>query len=70
MAVSDLSKQELTAISRVVELYDEIFTTLCEVDARPSGPLHIESEYCPGYLGWVGFNENGDITFQPSEAHE
>jgi hypothetical protein len=66
--VSDLSRQELAALSKVVELWDEICSVLAKVEAHPRDGLvlHIDSEIHPFYLGWVGYNENGDITFQPS----
>lgn len=67
--ISDLSKKELSALARVVELWDEIWTVLSTIDAHPqSASLHIDSELYPGYLGWVGWNEGGDITFQPAPA--
>lgn len=72
MTVSDLSSQELRALARVVELWDEICSELAKVQAYPrdGSVLHIDTELPPGYLGWVGWNESGDITFQPSEAPE
>lgn len=67
--ISDLSKQELSALARATELWDEIWTTLATIDARPQVPcLHIDTEVYPGYLGWIGWNEGGDITFQPAPA--
>ena len=63
---SDLSKGELRAIARTVELWDEIHNVLSAVEARPRGVLHIDTEIQPGHLGWIGHNENGDITFQPA----
>ena len=65
--ISDLSKQELHAIARVVELWEEIYIALGKVEAYPrGGVLHIDSEVQPGYLGWIGWNEGGDVTFQPA----
>jgi hypothetical protein len=67
MVIGDLSKEEMAAISQVIELWDAIYAVLGRVQARPKdGILHIESEIHPFYLGWVGWNEGGDITFQPA----
>lgn len=66
--VSDLCKEELTALARAVELWDELFTVLGRIEARPGGDgvLHIETEVQPGYLGWIGYGEGGSIVFQPA----
>lgn len=67
--ISDLSKKELQVLARVVELWDEIYTELGKIEASPQvGVLHIDTELYPGYLGWIGWNEGGYITFQPAPA--
>lgn len=64
---SDLSKEELAAISEAIDLWDKLLTILGRVEARPRDcVLHIATEVEPGYLGWIGFNESGSITFQPA----
>ena len=64
---SDLSAPELRAIAKATELFTEIAQVLGSVEAFPKGGvLHITSEVQPGYLGWIGYNENGDISFQPA----
>ena len=63
--VSDMSPEELRAVAEATELFRKIAQVLGEVEAYPQGGvLHITSEVQPGYLGWIGYNENGDITFQ------
>lgn len=68
--VSDLSVAELKALARAVELWEELLTTLGRIEAFPGTPeVHIHSDMEPGYLGWIGYNENACLTFQPaSEA--
>lgn len=70
--VSDLSKSELSALARAVELWDELLATLGKVEAYPAGnsELHIETELQPGYLGWIGYNEGGVVTFHPASKPE
>lgn len=65
--VSDLSKEEMAAISEAIDLYEKLVEVLGRVEARPAnGVLHIETEVQPGYLGWIGHNESGTVTFQPA----
>lgn len=68
--VSDLSKNELEAIAEVVGLWDQICQVLAKVEAYPrnGSVLHIDTEVQPGYLGWVGYSDHGDVTFQPGES--
>jgi hypothetical protein len=67
--VSDLSKKELAVLSEVVDLFEQILDKLGAVEAWPRDHvLHIESEVQPGYLGWIGWNEGGAVTFQPAPA--
>lgn len=68
--VSDLSRQELTALAKVVELWEEITAVLAGIEAYPRDHvLHIQTEAVePWYLGWIGCNEGGSITFQPAPA--
>lgn len=65
--VSDLSKGEMAAISEAIDLWEKLYDVLGRVEARPrDGVLHIETEVEPGYLGWIGYNEGGSVTFQPA----
>ncbi len=67
--ISSLSGPELAALSRVVDLWEEIWTTLHSIDAKPQvSALHIDTEAYPGYFGWVGWDEGGGISFQPAPA--
>lgn len=65
--VSDLSKEEMAALSEAIDLWEQLIHALGKVEARPKDHmLHIETEVQPGYLGWIGYNEGGCITFQPA----
>jgi hypothetical protein len=65
--ISSLSKEELTVLADVVELWEKLITLLGKVEAHPREYLlHIETEVQPGYLGWVGYDESGTVTFQPA----
>lgn len=65
--ISDLSKEEMAALSEAVDLWEKIYEVLGKVEARPcDGVLHIDTEVQPGYLGWIGYNEGGTVTFQPA----
>jgi len=65
--VSDLSKEELGVIAEAIELWEKLLEVLGRVEARPRDyQLHIETEVDPGYLGWIGYNEGGSVTFQPA----
>lgn len=67
--VSDLSKAEMAALSEAVDLWEKLYEVLGKVEARPrDSVLHIETEVEPGYLGWIGYNETGEVTFQPAPA--
>lgn len=65
--VSDLSKEELSVIAEAIDLWEKLMEVLGKVEARPRDyRLHIETEVEPGYLGWIGYNEGGSVTFQPA----
>jgi hypothetical protein len=68
-----LSSPELSALAEAVELYEKILDVLGRVEAYPRDHvLHVETEIQPGYLGWIGYDESGTVTFQPApkEANE
>lgn len=70
-APSDLSKEELRVIAEVVELWELIVLKLSQVNAWPrDNELHIHSRSISDYLGWVGHNEGGDVTFQPASGSQ
>lgn len=65
--LSDLSKAELAALAEVIDLWEQLIVALSNVEAHPRDcVLHIDSDIEPGYLGWIGYNEGGEITFQPA----
>jgi hypothetical protein len=65
--VSDLSKEELTVLAEAVDVWEKLLELLSRIEAWPRDhQLHIETEVQPGYLGWIGYNEGGSITFQPA----
>lgn len=65
--ISDFSKLELEALAQVVELYEKMIDTLGRVEMYPRyDRFHIKSEVVPGYAGWIGYNEDGCIVFQPA----
>ncbi|AID58917.1 hypothetical protein PBI_GAIA_98 [Mycobacterium phage Gaia] len=68
--ISDLSKEELEALAKAVDLWDQICSVLSKVEAYPrnGSVLHIDTERQPGHLGWIGYSDSGVVAFQPSEA--
>lgn len=65
--VSDLSVKELRALAEAAELFEKILLVLSEVEAHPRDwVIHIETELQPGYLGWIGYGEGGEVIFQPA----
>lgn len=65
--ISDLTKEEMIVLAEVVDLWDTIIMVLGKIEAHPRDyVLHVETDVEPGYLGWVGCNEGGTITFQPA----
>lgn len=63
--------EELRALARSVELFEELHITLGAVEAFPRDHfIHIHSEIDPFYLGVIGFDEGGCVTFQPRGALE
>jgi hypothetical protein len=66
---SSLTASELTAISKAVELFQQIIDALSPVEANPRDwKLDICTEVQPGYLGWIGYDESGALGFQPAAA--
>lgn len=66
--IASLTKDELTALAEVVDLWEKLLVALSNVQAHPRGhSLHICSEIEPFYLGWVGYDESGTLTFQPAK---
>lgn len=68
MSTVSYTPKELQTIAHVTGMWETIVKKLADIDAWPrDGALHIESEVSPGYLGWVGYDEGGEIAFSPNE---
>lgn len=64
--VGYLCKDDLEALAKVVELWEEIAIVLSRAELEPTNHcLHIRWMDGTHYLGWVGCNENGSYSFQP-----
>ena len=70
--ISDLNKEELQAISEVIDLWQKIWVTLTDIElSLKVDKLHIQSNsHRSYYLGYIHTNENGDMVFQPAQPVE
>lgn len=62
--------KELRVLADAVDSFNALVENLSEIEAWPRDwQLHIDSEIEPGYLGHIGYDEGGAITFQPALKH-